>query len=109
MAEKAEIEKIGADDLRIKEILKEKGMKMKELADKMDIAPETLSRTLQNNPQYKTLKVIANILEVSMRDLFRDNVPEKVSMEIHGCIYINGKPKLIDSKEELIEIVDNLK
>ena len=102
MAEKAEIEKIGADDLRIKEILKEKGMKMKELADKMDIAPETLSRTLQNNPQYKTLKVIANILEVSMRDLFKD-VNAVENKDMRGCIFYNNEMFTFNSREELVE------
>ena len=102
MAEKAEIEKIGADDLRIKEILKEKGMKMKEIADKMDIAPETLSLTLQNNPQYKTLKVIANILEVSMRDLFKD-VNAVENKDMRGCIFYNNKMFTFNSREELVE------
>ena len=102
MAEKAETEKISADDLRIKEILKEKGMKMKELADKMDIAPETLSRTLQNNPQYKTLKVIANILEVSMRDLFKD-VNAVENKDMRGCIFYNNEMFAFNSREELVE------
>ena len=102
MAEKAETEKISADDLRIKEILKEKGMKMKELADKMNIAPETLSRTLQNNPQYKTLKVIANILEVSMRDLFKD-VNAVENKDMCGCIFYNNEMFTFNSREELVE------
>ena len=102
MAEKAETEKISADDLRIKEILKEKGMKMKVLADKMDIAPETLSRTLQNNPQYKTLKVIANILEVSMRDLFKD-VNTVENKDMRGCIFYNNEMFTFNSREELVE------
>ena len=48
-------EKIGIEELRVKEILKERGMKMYELAEMMGIAPESLTRALQRNPQYTTL------------------------------------------------------
>ena len=55
-------EKTGIEELRVKEILKERGMKMYELAEKMEIAPESLTRALQRNPQYTTLKTIADTL-----------------------------------------------
>ena len=66
-------EKSGIEELRVKEILKERGMKMYELAEKMDIAPESLTRALQRNPQYSTLKSIADTLGVSVRDLFKED------------------------------------
>ena len=56
-------EKTGIEELRVKEILKERGMKMYELAEKMEIAPESLTRALQRNPQYTTLKTIADTLD----------------------------------------------
>ena len=43
-------EKTGIEELRVKEILKERGMKMYELAKKMDIAPE---RPLQIHSVYR--------------------------------------------------------
>ena len=64
-------EKTGIEELRVKEILKERGMKMYELAEQMNIAPESLTRALQRNPQYSTLKTIADTLGVSVRDLFK--------------------------------------
>ena len=56
MAEKATIE----GELCVKEVLKARGIKMKDLAEQINIAPETLTRTLRGNPQYSTLKSIAD-------------------------------------------------
>ena len=60
-------------ELRVKEILKERGIKMKDLAEQIHIAPETLTRALKGNPQYSTLKSIADFLGISVRELFKDN------------------------------------
>ena len=45
-------EKISAGELCVKQILKERGIKMKELAVEIGITPESLTRALQGNPQY---------------------------------------------------------
>ena len=70
-------EKGGIEELCVKEILKERGIKMKELAEMMKRTPESLTRALQRNPQYSTLKAIAQNLGVSMRDLFREEGEEQ--------------------------------
>lgn len=98
----ADTEKICADELRVKEILKERGMKMKELAEVMKIAPETLTRALQNNPQYKTLKTIADTLGLSVRDLFKDANEDK-NKEMRGCIFYNNEMFAFNSRKELEE------
>ena len=58
---------------RVKELCKMKGMQLKELANKMDIAPESLSRAINGNPQLSTLKGIADNLGVSISDLFTEH------------------------------------
>ena len=68
MADKATIE----GELRVKEILKERGMKMKDLAEQMDIAPETLTRVLRGNPQFSTLKTTR--VQASAEQAFRPTV-----------------------------------
>ena len=51
MADKSIVE----GELRVKEILRERNMKMYELAEKIGAAPESLTRALLRNPQYATL------------------------------------------------------
>lgn len=94
-------EKIGIEELRVKEILKERGMKMYELAEMMGIAPESLTRALQRNPQYTTLKTIADTLEVSVRDLFKGGDTTSPNKEMQGCIYYNNKMFTFSNRKEL--------
>jgi transcriptional regulator with XRE-family HTH domain len=73
--------------LRVKELLKGRGLKMKEFAEQIGVAPETLTRALNNNPQYSTLKQIADGLGVEVRDLF---VTSSKEAEIDGYIEFQG-------------------
>lgn len=73
-------------DIRIKDILKEKGLTMKDLSDNLGIAATSLSRSLNNNPTYDTLKKIAEALEVPFTDLF-----EQPKQNIITCPHCNGK------------------
>ena len=94
-------EKTGIEELRVKEILKERGMKMYELAEQMNIAPESLTRALQRNPQYSTLKTIADTLGVSVRDLFKGDDTQVSNNEMRGCIFHNGEMYTFNSREEI--------
>ena len=94
-------EKTGIEELRVKEILKDRGMKMYQLAEKLDIAPESLTRALQRNPQYTTLKAIADTLGLSVRDLFRGDDSQVSNNEMRGCIFYNGEMHTFNSREEI--------
>ena len=94
-------EKTGIEELRVKEILKERGMKMYELAEKMQIAPESLTRALQRNPQYTTLKTIADTLGVSVRDLLRGESVSAADNEMRGCIFHKGEMFTFNSRSEV--------
>lgn len=61
--------------LRVKDILKEKGMTQKELATKIGIAEISLSRSIatNGNPTLDTLTKIANALDVPVEELFMSN------------------------------------
>lgn len=76
--------------LRIKEILKEKGMTQKELAQKVGVAEISLSRSINGNPNLETLQKIADALEVEMSELFAAR--EK---DIITCPKCGSKFKLI--------------
>ena len=56
--------------LRVKEILKERGLSQKDLAAKMGVADISLSRSINGNPSMDTLIKIAEALEVEMGELF---------------------------------------
>ena len=100
-------EKTGIEELRVKEILKERGMKMYELAEKMQIAPESLTRALQRNPQYTTLKTIADTLGVSVRDLFRGESVSAADNELRGCIFHKGEMFTFNSRSEIEQFLKN--
>lgn len=60
--------------LRIKEILKEKGVTQVELAERIRITQVGLNRMINGNPTAETLLKIAQALDIDIRELF---VPTK--------------------------------
>jgi len=58
------------EELRIKEILKFKGLTMLDLSNILMINRVTLSNSLNGNPTLETLKKIASALEVNLSELF---------------------------------------
>jgi transcriptional regulator with XRE-family HTH domain len=84
-----------ADILRIKEIAKEKGVLMEDIAKRLKISPQALNESISNNPKLGRLIEIAAILDVSIIDLFH---PEKEYITIYtkgadGKFYVKGKIK----------------
>jgi transcriptional regulator with XRE-family HTH domain len=64
--------------LKIKELLKEKGMTSKDLAEKLEVTPATVSNINNGNhfPKPELLKKIAEVLDVDIRELFAPTKPE---------------------------------
>lgn len=60
---------------RIKELLKEKGITISNLAEQIGTTQTSLSRALgdNGNPTYETLNKIANVLNVGMSELFKSS------------------------------------
>ena len=58
--------------LRLKEVLKTKGISGKDLADKVGVTPNTISfmATGKTQPRFDLLLQIAEVLDVDIRDLF---------------------------------------
>ena len=83
--------------LRIKEICKEKSITMKEIAEKIGINPITLTQSLNGNPTLSRLQEVADILGVDVGELFEQPIKES----IYGCLWVNGKPVIVNSKEEI--------
>lgn len=94
-----------ASKLQIKEICKKRGISLKELADKIGIAPEALTRTVSStaNPTLLTLQKIAEGLNIDVKDLFTESKP---SYRIYGHIEVNGELFTIRDLEGLKLLVD---
>ena len=90
--------------LRIKEILSQKGMTLKELSQLSGITQSNLSNYLNGNisPTLDTLIKIANHLEIEVRELFG----EKDDVELYAKY--NGKLHPI-TKKDIIELISKKK
>ena len=64
--------------LRVKEILRERGLSQKDLAGKMGVAEISLSRSINGNPSMDTLIKIAEALEVEMGELFSPQSKDEI-------------------------------
>ncbi len=91
--------------LRLKEILKEKGVTGKELAEKVGVTANTISFivTGKNYPSFDLLIKIAETLNVDIKDLFN-------STKSNDKVYLIIKNELhtFDSVEVLKEYVNEL-
>lgn len=74
--------------LRIKEVIKEKGLSVQELAEKMGISRVGLSQHINGNPSVEVLERIAAALDVSVIELFEPPRTDTVSLTCPHC----GKP-----------------
>lgn len=94
--------------LRIKEICKERGISMRELAKRMNVSPGVVVRMLSENgnPKVSTLENIAKVLDLQVYELF-DNF--NADIDIRGYLEVNGKISRINGFNELEIIYNQLK
>lgn len=90
---------------RIKQIAKEKGMKMSDIAQVMNINPVNFSASINGNPTVGTLNKIANILEVDIYELFTYSQTAK---EVTGYLEVNGEIIKISSRSDILKVLDML-
>lgn len=91
-------------NLRITEHCKLQGITLQDLADKIGVARSTLANTLsKGNPTIETLSKIADALGVGVTDLF-----EKSSDEVIGVVRIGDNAHVINSKEDIKKLAENL-
>lgn len=95
--------------LRIKELIKEKGLSINEVADTMGISRVGLSQHINGNPSVEVLERIANAIGCNISELFT----KTKEGEIIGIVRYNNRPYEINSIEDikkiLAEIEDNKK
>ena len=88
--------------LRIKEVIKEKGMTVQTLADKMGINRVGLSNHINGNPSVAVLEKIAAVLEVPIQELFEKEQKEN----INGYIEIGNEIFKITSFQDIRNIIN---
>ena len=88
----------------VKRLCMERGITLKDLAARMGIKPESLSRALNGNPQLSTLTNIAEALNVDTADLLscgRSHKPS--SSDFTAMVVQSGKTYLFHDKSDLKE------
>lgn len=93
---------------RIQDICKEKGILMKDLAEKMGRTPESLSRSLNNGTTTKMLEEIAATLGVKVVELIEGYPTQSSSDEVIGAVRIGDDTHVINSKEDIKKLAENL-
>ena len=89
-----------ADDL-----LKERGISKAQFAKAMGVIPQNINK-LVGTKNICTLTSIANYLGIPLPLILFGN--EEEEQDIHGCIYINGKPVLVNSKEDIEKVLKEI-
>lgn len=95
--------------MRIKEILKEKGMTLQELADKMDVSRQALSRQVAGKLLVEKAEEIACMLDVPMWQLFVSPGEVAGSGDFVAFIKSGIKTYHANSLSELEKIVQEIK
>ena len=90
--------------LSVKEICKKKGLTIQDLADKMEMKRESISRAINGNPTLDTLERIASALEVDITELFASSS----SGGIIGVIRIKDTNYNINSVSDLSRLLDRI-
>ena len=88
--------------LKIKDVAKSKGMTMAQIAEKLGINPITLSQSLNGNPTLSRLTEVADALGVDVSELF---VQPQGKQDIHGCIFVDGDPVIVNNLQELMGLI----
>jgi transcriptional regulator with XRE-family HTH domain len=89
--------------LRIKEVCKKQGITVTELAKRLNISQESLSRQIHGNPTVKWLTKVADELGVNIVDLFAN--PENA---VSGFVEFNGEIHRITSKADLENLLNTI-
>ena len=87
--------------MRIRDIIEQKGITTKELAERMGISQSALNQHISGNPSIKVLTSIASNLGVDIWELFvsPDEVRPNIDTTVLTCPKCGAKLKVIESKD----------
>ena len=93
-------------ELRVKELCKEQGLFMEDLAKKIGVTRITLTRNISGNPTVETLQKIADALKVEVWELFTSSISKE---ELTALIAHKGEFYRASTVAELENIVEKIK
>lgn len=94
--------------LNVRDLSKRKGLQLKDVAAKMEMAPESLSRALHGNPTLSTLCSLAKALEVPVSRLLAQG-GDIASEDLLGVIsFGGGKTRIVKDVEDLEYVIRQL-
>lgn len=85
----------------LKKILQSKGMTQIQLAKKLGISPETLSRTIGGNPTLKSLNEISQAIDIEVSRLFGQ-------LGVQGYLEFKGSTKKIGSLTDIADFLESI-
>lgn len=95
--------------LNVRELCKTRGIQLRDIAAKMNMAPESLSRSLHGNPTLSTLCSIAQALDVPVSRLVAKG-GDRESEDLLGVIsYGGGKTRVVKDLTDLELFIKQLK
>jgi len=90
----------------ILEQIARKGMSKAEFSSKMGIARQNLDALLDSKK--KDINTIIKMSEVLDLPFLEFIGMKQKSEDIHGCIFVDGDPVIVNSKEELLKLAKTL-
>lgn len=94
--------------LNVRDLSKRKGLTMKDIAKKMKMAPESLSRALRGNPTLSTLCSLADALEVPVSRLVAGG-GDPACEDLLGVVSLGqGRVRVIKDVEDLAALLKQL-
>ena len=92
--------------LSVRMLCRKQGITMRQLADKMQIAPESLSRAINGNPTLSTIQSIAQNLNVEVSSLFQTQLAQT---DLTAIVVWRGKTLVTDDINSLIDFASEIK
>ena len=92
--------------LSVRMLCRKQGITMRQLAEKMQIAPESLSRAINGNPTLSTIQSIAQNLNVEVSSLFQTQLTQT---DLTAIVVWRGKTLVTDDINSLIDFATEIK
>ena len=92
---------------RIKDLINQKGVSYAMFAQALGIKRQNLDAYL--DAQKKDINLVVKMADVLGMSLYEFiGMPEPEAKDVYGCLYVKGRPILVNNKAELLELVKNL-
>ena len=86
----------------IKTLIKEHGLTINQVAEKLGINRVSLTNTINNNPTYTTLRKIADVVGCDVMDFFRDEATHQPEREdFIAIVRVDGETRTFESRSAL--------